>query len=156
MTASNETAFQLVTDAVCRYATGLDTADASLLRSAFTSNAILDLSGLSVLGLQFPPFQGRETIVDVCMKYVGEALDTSHTLSNFRVKVDGERDAKMSYLVEARHFRKGQSLSLEEKEDFCTKSVYEGAVTVEDGEWRLTTLSVRPMWCTGNVDVMKG
>lgn len=156
MAASNGTTFQLVTDAVCRYAAGLDTADAPLLQSAFTSNATLDLSGLSVLGLQFSPLEGLETIVHVCMKYVGEALDTSHTLSNFRVKVDGEKDAKVTCLVEARHFRKNQGLSLEEKDSFCIKSVYEGVVTVEDGEWNLTKLSVRPLWCIGNVEVMKG
>lgn len=91
------------------------------------------------------------------MKHVGEALDTSHTLSNVRVKVDGETDAKVSCLVEARHFGKDRGLSLEEKDSFCIKSVYEGVVTVEDGEWKLTTLSVRPMWCTGRKRVvMKG
>lgn len=106
-------------DALYRYVEGLDRADENLLRSAFTSEAVLDLSGLTpTTGVTYEEMKGIDTIVNSVLSHVGP-MDSQHQMSNFRVKLsqsqneaevtcyvlgelpktDNDRDLDLSYLL---------------------------------------------------------
>lgn len=142
-------------DALVQYASGLDNADAFQLQSSFTEDATLDLSKFTSLGMTYPPINGREVIVDVCMKSVGEPLDTSHTLSNFRVMMDEDKsEATITCYAESQHFKKGEGLATGMKENLLVKSRYDSLVVREDNEWRIRRLTIVPVWSMGNVSLL--
>lgn len=136
---------------------GLDDPDALLLRSSFTEDAILDLSKFTSLGMTYPPIEGRDIIVDVCMKSIGEPLDTSHTLSNFRVVINEDKtEATIACYVEGQHFKKGDGLAAGTKENFLVKSRYDAVVVQRDNEWRIKQLTITPKWRLGNATILSG
>jgi hypothetical protein len=78
-------------DAVLHFVKGLDDADPSLIYSAFTSNATVDLSPISKIGLAFE-LNGRDTVVNKLLKGVGR-LDSTHHVGNSRVTLAGDSAA---------------------------------------------------------------
>ncbi|KAH8811238.1 hypothetical protein F5884DRAFT_268236 [Xylogone sp. PMI_703] len=144
-------------NALLQYTYGLDNADAGGLQSSFTEDAILDLTKFSSLGMEFPAIHGREVIVDVCMKSVGLPLDTTHSLSNFRVFLDeSSTKATITCYAEAHHFKKDKGLDTGDKDYFLVKSRYDAVVVREDKEWRIKQLNIVPLWSQGNTSVMSG
>ena len=103
-------------EAVLRFFEGLDDADASLVHSAFTPDATVDLSPISNIGTPFSELSGRDTIVDRLLKSVGP-LDSTHHLSNFRVNVIGDSATLTCYAL-AQHFRTSQGPLPEERRYF--------------------------------------
>lgn len=76
-------------DAVLRFVKSLDNADPSLLYSAFTSNATVDLSPICKIGLAFFELNDRDTIVSKVLK----SVDSTHHVSNSRVTLAGDSAA---------------------------------------------------------------
>jgi hypothetical protein len=74
--------------------------------SAFTTDATVDLSPLSNIGLLFPASISRDTSVEKLLKSVGP-LDSTHHVSNFRVSVSGNT-ATLTCCALAQYFRTRQ------------------------------------------------
>lgn len=143
--------------ALVRYTFGIDAADSHQLESAFSSDAVLDLTKFSKLGMNFPAVRSREAIVQTCMNTVGNPLDTTHSLSNFQVG-PGEHDneLKVTCYAEAQHFKKDQGLAQGVKEHFLSKSRYDAILSRQEGTWKITHLGIEPLWSLGNPDVLSG
>src|SRR6266542_4138704 len=95
-----------VIDALYRFAAGQDLKDEALFASAFADGATLDfVEPAARLGVQLPVFSGKENIVSGITASV-RPLDTTHTVTNPRVWVDGDK-ATLFALVEAQHLPKG-------------------------------------------------
>jgi hypothetical protein len=141
-------------DAVLRFVEGLDDADASLVNSAFTPDATIDLSPISNIGLAFSELSGRDTIVDKLLNSVGP-LDSSHHVSNFRVNIAGDSATLTCYAL-AQHFRTGQGPSPEHRSYFLMGNRYQAdLVRGGDGDWRIRRLVVKCAWSEGDIGVLK-
>ncbi len=77
-----------IVDAVTRMVEGIDFANEDLLRSAFTEDAVFDLTGIDHSIHVFEPYVGRDVVVSTLMATVGRAMDTFHALANIRVRVE--------------------------------------------------------------------
>ena len=96
-----------IIDALHRFAAGQDMNDAELFASAFAEEAELDFVQPALrLGVTLPAFKGRDSIVASIMPVVSK-LDTTHTVTNTRVSISGDR-ATMLALAEAQHLPKGR------------------------------------------------
>jgi hypothetical protein len=70
-----------IVDAIYRFGAGIDFADEELFASAFSSDAILDVTSSNKLwGLDFPIFQGINSILDI-FKSTVFLLDTTHAIT---------------------------------------------------------------------------
>jgi hypothetical protein len=92
-----------IAETFSRYAAGLDENDPELLGMALAQDCVLDFSaGGEKLGLDFPVLHGRAAVVEALIAIIGP-LDTSHTASNLRVEVNGERATMKAFLM-AQHY----------------------------------------------------
>ncbi|KAL6903952.1 hypothetical protein GGI43DRAFT_399265 [Trichoderma evansii] len=142
-------------DALLRYTDGLDRGDATQLDSAFTEDAIVDLSAFSSLGMNYEPIHGRNTITAVCMNAVGEALETTHSLTNILVKLNDKNDsAIITCYSEAQHIKKGQAFASDSHDNsLLVKCRYNASVSQRGSEWKIERLDVVPLWSKGNMSV---
>src|SRR5688572_15638081 len=81
---------QEVIDALYRFAAGQDLKDPALFTSAFAPGASLDFTQPAQrFGAEIPRMEGRETIAEILVTL--EPLATTHTVTNPRVVLDGDR-----------------------------------------------------------------
>ena len=139
-------------DALNRFAFGLDAADRGLLESAFTDDVLFDVSRVGDEDSGSPPIEGRESVVGMLLMSMGP-LDTMHALSNFRVRVDGDRAVLNCYAM-AQHFRPGEGPSRHTTDQVMMGNKYD-AELVRDGDiWRIKRLTIVTVWSQGNPDVL--
>jgi ketosteroid isomerase-like protein len=138
------------TDALYRFAAGQDQRDAELFRSAFAPDATLDFTQPAERhGAAIPVMTGRDAIVAAILDVL-RPLVTSHTVTNPRVTVDGDR-ATLSALVSAQHVRRddpGRHLLLENTYD--VELVRDGDRFVAD------SMTIRTLWSDGDPSVLFG
>ena len=143
---------EAIIDTLLRFVEGLDTHSTSLVHSAFTVNAVVDLRPISNIGLSFPELVGADNAVAGLSKAVGE-LDISHHLSNFRVTVTGDKGHLTCYAL-AQHFKAGEGPKAECR-GFLMGNRYQVDLVRGQGEWRMRRLVVSCMWSEGNIGVLK-
>ncbi|MFF2554506.1 nuclear transport factor 2 family protein [Nocardia sp. NPDC058058] len=92
-----------IADALYRFALGQDLKDKDLFASAFTADAELDFRPAAAKwGANPPVMTGRDTIVGSILAMFTGRVDTTHQVTNVRVRIDGDI-ARMTALVEAQH-----------------------------------------------------
>ncbi|KAJ4148401.1 hypothetical protein LMH87_002873 [Akanthomyces muscarius] len=143
-----------VVDAIARCVCGLDTADRALFQSAFTADAVFDLNGALL--------RGMDEIMTQCFDIVSK-LDTTHMTSNVRTTfaADG-RSATTTATGVAYHYRAGAGLAMENgghTERLVVGSLYSiDLVKAEDeGEaalWKAKTWRLKSVWTQGDWAVM--
>ena len=140
-----KTDYELVTESMYRYGRAVDSRDYSVLRSAFTEDAIVrystnfsdDLHGIAAL----------KTYLE---DNVTQLSATQHLFGNFEVDVaDGKGTFRCC--VQAQHVQlgaKGGHL-------FTVGGHYlNHVVRCDDGLWRMTLLTFEPTWSGGNTEVL--
>jgi hypothetical protein len=139
-----------VIDALYRFGAGQDLGDAALFRSAFAEHAVLDfIQPAQKLGAELPLFTGREGIAASILPVVAR-LDTTHTVSNPRVQVDGDT-ASLFALVEAMHLPKG-----EHTRRLLLKNFYWLKLQREAPLWTITEMRIHNVWISGDPAVLFG
>ena len=137
-----------VVDALYRFGAGQDCDDRTLFESAFAPDAVVDFSGpAGRFGVTLPPFEGRDRITDTIMGTVA-SLDTTHTVTNPRVALAGER-AELFALVEAQHLPKddhGRHLLL--------KNFYSVSLRRDRELWVIARMVIDNVWFTGDPSVL--
>jgi hypothetical protein len=134
-----------IVDALYRFGAGQDLDDRALFDSAFTQDATLDFSHpASRFGVTLPPFEGREGIGDAVFAAIG-ALDTTHTVTNPRATVDGDK-AELIALVEAQHVRADRHLLL--------KNIYRVGLVRDGDQWRMQRVQIELVWHDGDPEVL--
>ncbi len=139
-----------IVDAIYRFGAGIDFADEELFASAFSPDAILDVTSSNKLwGLDFPIFQGIDSILDI-FKSTVFLLDTTHAITNPRIKINGNT-AKLYVLAEAQH------LPPNDHTRHCLmKSQYDVSLVRNGDCWVINHLIINGVWFTGETSVLTG
>ncbi|KAE8374908.1 hypothetical protein BDV26DRAFT_299983 [Aspergillus bertholletiae] len=147
ITLSSLTTREAITDTLYRCVTGFDTADTALFDSAFTKDAIFDLNGRLLEGL--------ESIHKDCYDKVSK-MDTIHHISNVRVNMkEGESKASLTASALAQHYRLGEGLQ-SGTPYLLAGSLYSLDVVRddEDGLWKITHWKLKIIWAEGDWGVV--
>jgi hypothetical protein len=148
-------------DALTRFVCSLDEGDPVLLKSSITTDMLMDLSPFNAAGFNYSPFSGQDVVCDRLMAAVGVSMDTTHSITNFRTKVIGEREMEVKCYVLAQHFRLGQGQSSDFQDYYLMGNKYSAVVVRDDadedgsGEWKIKELVITPAWTQGVSAVMK-
>ncbi|KIX06625.1 uncharacterized protein Z518_04601 [Rhinocladiella mackenziei CBS 650.93] len=144
-------------DAVYRFTQGLDNSDEALIRSAFTTDAVIDRSGLkSVIGFEFPGLEGLESIVSDVLSTIGP-MDTGHHVSNARVEMsENEEEAQVTCYVLAQHYRPGEGCDPAKKIHLLIGNHYKANVVRDqkDELWKIKRMEFSSLWSDGDLSVL--
>jgi hypothetical protein len=142
-----------IVDTLLRYTGGLDLADAELMTSALTEDAVVDLTPATTkIGLDFPVLAPRDTVVGALVGAVGP-LDTSHAVTNARTTVDGD-EATLTAYAHATHYLPGTGPDHERTEHAVMMNRYTTRLVRQDGTWRIRHLSIDNLWFDGDPQVL--
>ena len=145
---------EAVMDAVFRVLQGLDDANQSLLQSAFTHDAVLDLGGTTDIGTALGTHKGHAAVVDFLTANVANGMDTMHNVSNFRVDIDGDRASLTAYAI-AQHYRPGEAVQPLDSKWLMMGNRYVSTLRKEDGLWKIEYFLINTRWCDGDIGVMQ-
>lgn len=139
-----------VIETLYRFAAGLDLRDNDLLASAFATDATSDFRPAGKkAGFQYPVLEGRETIVAALMGSLNQ-IDTTHSISNPRVKIDGDK-AVMDALVEAQHLPCN-----DHSRYYLMKNRYDVELVRQGEVWVIQRVIIDNVWRTGDPGVLTG
>ena len=146
-------------DAINRFVLALDLFDADIMRSAFTTDGVLDKSGIEkVTGQKMGEDSGIDEIINGTLAHVGP-MDSSHHLSNFRVKFnDDQTQAEVTCHVLAQHFKHGEGPDPSKRDYLLFANIYFADV-VKDGQgddalWKIRRIGMHNLWCEGDIGVV--
>jgi hypothetical protein len=133
-----------ILDALYRFGLGQDLRERDLFASAFAVDATLDFGpAASRWGAHVPPMAGRDAIVDTILGMFAGRVDTTHTVTNPRVRVDGDT-ARLTALVEAQHL-----LRPDHAVHALLKNHYDVELIRDDTRWVVRTMRIENVWYTG-------
>jgi ketosteroid isomerase-like protein len=139
-----------VVDALYGFAEALDTKDAEAFAAVFLEDGTLDFSpGGRTLGLDFPPIEGRDQIVEGIFGALA-TITTTHTIGNPRVTLDGDR-ARATALVEAQHV-----VTADRTRHLLLKNRYTVDLEADGPGWRIRRLEIATVWWTGEPALLGG
>jgi hypothetical protein len=139
-----------IRNALIRFANGMDTDNLELIGSAFSDDAVADFGpAAGKIGIQFPVLEGRTNIQQGLGGFAA-GLDTSHSVSNEAVKIDGD-EATMYALVEAQHLPKGAHDRF-----MLMKNRYDVRLARSVSGWEITRMTIDNIWSEGDVTVITG
>jgi hypothetical protein len=141
-----------IAETFSRYAAGLDENDPELLGMALAQDCVLDFSaGGEKLGLDFPVLHGRAAVVEALIAIIGP-LDTSHTASNLRIEVNGERATMKAFLM-AQHYMPGDG-PRRGTEHALLMNRYDTELVRDGRHWRFTRLTIDNAWAEGDPGII--
>ncbi|WBW71001.1 SnoaL-like domain [Schizosaccharomyces osmophilus] len=136
-----------VADALYRSVMALDTADDALFKSAFTTDAVLDVNGTIM--------EGYDAIYSQCYAMLTK-LDTNHFLSNMRINIiEGDSKAQVTCSALSQHYRGGEGMN--PGSDFLLAG---GLYWVElvkdsgDGLWKMKHWTLKSTWGQGDWGIL--
>lgn len=146
---TNEAADKLaVVDTLYRFAAGIDLRDKSLLSSSLAENAVLDFGPAGAkAGFEYPVIEGRDFIVAALTASLA-TLDTTHSVTNPRVTIDGDR-ARLDALVEAQHVPRE-----DHTRHYLMKNRYDVELARKGDVWVITRNTVDNVWRSGDPAVL--
>jgi hypothetical protein len=138
-----------VVDALLRFAAGQDLENRDMFLSAFAPDATLDFSQPARrFGAEVPVMRGRATIAGILEELA--PLDTTHTVTNPRITLDGDR-ARLAALVEAQHVTKA-----EPHRHLLLKNTYDVGLSRDGGHWVIDRIVIRTVWHDGDPSALFG
>lgn len=139
-----------VVEALYRYAAGLDLRDMDLLASAFAEDAVADFGPATrKAGHEYPPVTGRDTIAAALSGSLSH-LDTTHSVSNPRVTIDGDA-AHLEGIVACQHLpREDHSRHVLMTNRYDVDLVRRGDI------WVIQHVTVDNSWTEGDPTVLAG
>ncbi|GGK90803.1 nuclear transport factor 2 family protein [Nocardia jinanensis] len=149
--SSREVADKLaVTEALYRYAAGIDLRDRALLTSALAEDAVLDLGPATArAGFEYPVLEGSEAIVSALSDSLS-LIDTTHSVSNPRVSVEGDK-AHLEAIVAAQHLPRD-----DHSRHILMTNRYDIELVRGDGVWLIHRLTADNIWLEGDRTVLLG
>ncbi|TNM61583.1 nuclear transport factor 2 family protein [Aliirhizobium smilacinae] len=137
-----------VVEALYRFTAGIDLRDSKLLSSALAEDAVSDFRPAATkAGFEYPVIQGRDVIVSALTTSLA-TLDTTHSVSNPRVTIDGDT-AHMDVLVEAQHVPRSDP-----SRHYLMKNRYNVELTRDGDIWVITRNTVDNIWRSGDPAVL--
>ncbi|ESQ79353.1 nuclear transport factor 2 family protein [Asticcacaulis sp. YBE204] len=139
-----------IVEALYRFAAGIDLRDKGLLASSLAVNAVSDFRPAAAkAGFEYPVIEGRDLIVRALSTSLS-ALDTTHSVSNPRVTIDGDT-AHMDVLVEAQHVPRSDP-----SRHYLMKNRYDVQLIRSGDSWVITRNTVDNVWRSGDIGVLSG
>ncbi|EPE96771.1 nuclear transport factor 2 family protein [Rhizobium grahamii] len=139
-----------VVEALYRFAAGIDLRDNNLLTSSLAENAVSDFRPAAAkAGFEYPVIEGRDVIVSALTASLS-TLDTTHSVSNPRVTIDGDT-ARMDVLVEAQHVPRSDPSRY-----YLMKNRYDVELKRSGDIWVITRNTVDNIWRSGDIVVLSG
>ncbi|KAI9934823.1 hypothetical protein ASPWEDRAFT_117101 [Aspergillus wentii DTO 134E9] len=139
---------EAIADALHRAVLAFDTADSALLESSLVPDAVFDLDGYLMNGL--------DEISRQCYDKISK-LDTTHFVSNVRINVvDGAPVASMTASVLSQHYRPGTG-KVPGAEYYMAGSLYSIDVVRDDSEglWKIKRWNMKIIWTMGEASVIE-
>ncbi len=137
-----------VVEALYRFTAGIDLRDTNLLASSLAENAVSDFRPAAAkAGFDYPVIEGRDVIVAALATSLA-TLDTTHSVSNPRVAIDGDT-ARMDVLVEAQHVPRSDP-----SRHYLMKNRYDVELIRAGNVWVITRNAVDNVWRTGDLTVL--
>jgi hypothetical protein len=131
-------------DALYRFGLGQDLQQRELFGSAFAADAELDFSPAAARwGGRSPLMRGRDTIVDTILGMFAGRIATSHSVTNPRIRVAGDR-AEATALVEALHVRRQDGARV------LLKNIYDVELVRDGQRWAIQRLRIDNIWYEGD------
>jgi hypothetical protein len=141
-----------ITDALHRFAFGLDHGDADSLASTLTDDCVLDFRPAGKkLGLDFPRLASRQAIIDALIPLLGP-LDTSHTVSNLQIEISEDSATVYAYVM-AQHFMPRQG-PRPGSENALLMNRYDGQLIRDGQKWRFRQIIIDNAWAQGNPEIL--
>lgn len=140
-----------IVDALLRFALGQDRKDRDLFASAFAEDAELDFRPAAAKwGAEPPVMRGRDTIVDTILGMFADRVDTTHQVTNTRVRVLGDR-AHLTALVEAQHL-----LTADPGTHALLKNPYDVQLVRDGDRWLIRRMRIENTWLVGDPQAIFG
>ncbi|WP_129838938.1 nuclear transport factor 2 family protein [Streptomyces sp. RFCAC02] len=140
-----------ITDALLRFGLGQDLKDKELFASAFAADAELDFRPAAAKwGAEPPLMSGRDTIVTTILAMFTGRVDTTHQITNTRIRIDGDT-ARLTALVEAQHL-----LIADPATHALLKNPYEVDLVRDGDRWVIRRLRIDNTWYTGEPTAIFG
>lgn len=137
-----------VIEVLYRFAAGIDLRDPVLLASTFAVDAISDFRPAAAkAGFDYPVIEGREVIVGALSGSL-VSLDTTHTVSNPRVSIQGD-SARLDALVEAQHVPRSDPSA-----HYLMKNRYDVELSRQENGWVIQRVTVDNVWRDGDPAVL--
>ncbi|KAJ5671162.1 hypothetical protein N7507_000289 [Penicillium longicatenatum] len=139
---------EAITDTLHRAVLAFDTDDEALLESSFLPDAVFDLDGQLMNGLD-----------EICTKSfdIVSKLDTTHFISNVRINyVEGASTASMTASALSQHYRPNTGKTPGATNFMGGSLYYLDVVRGTDGLWKAKTWRMKVIWTTGDFGVMTG
>ena len=137
-----------VVDALYRFAAGIDLRDERLLASSFAEDAVSDFRAAAAkAGFEYPVLEGRDVIV-AALRTSLVALDTTHSVTNTRVAIDGDI-AHLDALVEAQHVPRD-----DHSRHYLMKNRYDVELARDGDVWVIKRHTVDNVWRSGDPAVL--
>lgn len=148
-TTATEDKFAVV-ETLYRYAAGLDLRDKDLLASAFADDAVADFGpATKKAGQEYPPIEGRDTISTALLASLSH-LDTTHSVSNPRVTLDGDT-AHLEGIVACQHLPRQ-----DHSRHVLMTNRYDVSLARHGDVWVIRHLTVDNAWTEGDPTVLAG
>lgn len=150
MNTSSATALDklAVVESLYRFAAGIDMRDNVLLASSFAVDAVSDFRPAAAkAGFEYPVVEGRDNVVTALSNSLS-GLDTTHTVSNPRVAVDGDK-AHLEALVEAQHVP-----ASDPEQHYMMKNRYDVELVRQQDLWVIKRMTIDNVWCSGSLAVL--
>lgn len=136
-------------DALYRFAAGQDRRDEALFRSAFAPDATLDFTQPAERhGATVEVMTGRDAIASILD--VLRPLVTSHTVTNPRVTVEGDR-ATLTALVSAQHVRRDDP-----HRHLLLTNTYDVDLARDGDRFVVESMTIHNLWSEGDPSVLFG
>lgn len=134
---------EAIADAVYRCVTSFDTEDEALFKSAFTSDAVFELNGTVMNGL--------EAIHAQCYGSVSK-LDTTHFLTNLRINIlEEDSKAEVTCSALAQHYRTGEGMKPGTTPLLAGSFYWVDLIKDnEAGLWKIKHLKLKSIWGQGD------
>jgi hypothetical protein len=140
-----------VIDALYRFGLGQDLHDRELFASAFAADAELDFRPAAAkAGIASDLMAGRDTIVDTIFGLFADRVDTTHVVTNPRVRVDGDT-ARLTAIVEAQHL-----LKADHARHALLKNLFDTELVRDGARWTIRRLRIDNVWHTGEPKAIFG
>jgi hypothetical protein len=140
-----------VIDALYRFGLGQDLHDRDLLASAFAVGAELDFRPAAARwDGRVPLMTGRGTIVDTILGMFAGRVDTTHVVTNPRVRINGD-SARLTAVVEAQHL-----LTTDHGTYALLKNLYDVDLIRDDARWIAQWMRIENVWYTGDPKAIFG
>jgi hypothetical protein len=144
---------QEITDVLFRVAAGIDLADAELLATTVTDDVVVDLGPATrKIGFDFPVLETSERAIGTILYVVG-SLDTSHSMTNVRVSLNGDTAIANCYVM-AQHFLPGEGPRPDRTAHALMMNRYRAAFLRTAGGWRMRRLDVENAWFEGDPAIL--